>query len=350
MPFPDSESPEEGDTALGRDALGEDRKGMDGLGEGGTYVKVEESSNTSSADVEAKNNPNARSHVPEMDEYEERNSSEGDDATVSEGMGSELKYSKEIPKNTRAMKGWKGMDKKEEAEDVKDMDIKSNDRGSFAERGHEGDNDQDWDDSEERCSGEELEKGGREEDASVRDILDKYLPILERGGAGVDQREGKCGGGQEVENNRNHNQGELEDGDQSAEMVVNQVDQVHEEDLSEEKTEDGSTEMVIDKEDISVEKSADEYEIMADRENIYEEKMRDQRMLLVNDKEDVGEEKSLDGTIKSYCEGGARMSNAGKGGDDPGGGILTKLVFGNFDSKGRYCRPFLKKSFPTTYF
>ena len=340
MPFPDSESPEEGDTALGRDALGEDRKGMDGLGEGGTYVKVEESSNTSSADVEAKNNPNARSHVPEMDEYEERNSSEGDDATVSEGMGSELKYSKEIPKNTRAMKGWKGMDKKEEAEDVKDMDIKSNDRGSFAERGHGGDNDQDWDDSEERCSGEELEKGGREEDASVRDILDKYLPILERGGAGVDQREGKCGGGQEVENNRNHNQGELEGGDQSAEMVVNQVDQVDEEDIGEEKIEeDGSTEMVIDKGDISVDKAADEdAQLMAGRENI-QEKSEDGSMVSVIDKEDTGEEKSVD---ESYCEGGARMSNAGKG-EDPGG-ILTNLVFGNFDSKGRYCKPLLNLS------
>ena len=335
MPFPDSESPEEEDTALERDAVGENGKEKsserEGLADGGGICeKVEGSSNLIdgrlSGDVEAKNTRNdnaAGSHVPEMDEYGERISSEESDEIVIKG----IKDSKEMLNNIRAREGWKDMDEKAEVKETCDMDMRSNDQ----EKGKVGDDDQDWDNSEEKCPKKELEEDGREEDASVRDILDKYLPLLERGGAGVDQREGKFGGGQEVENNRNHNKGELEDGDQSTEMVVNRVEQVDEEDLSE-KIEDGSAEMVVGIEDIRKEEAVDEDpEIMADRENIFEEKMVDQRMLLVNDKEDIGEEKSFD---KSLCEGGVRMSNAGR--DDDPGGILTNLVFGNFDSKGRY--------------
>merc|ERR1712192_17314 len=141
----------------------------------------------------------------------------------------------------------------------------------------------------------EEEDGGKEEDSNVREILDKYLPLLlEREGAGIKQAEGNCGGdseggegeGGEVENNSN--QEELEDGVESVETVENQVE---EKEISGENREDESTEMVIDKEDISEEKIAGEGgEIMASREDVCEEDTKSKRVLAVICKEEFVEE------------------------------------------------------------
>ena len=237
------------------------------------------------------------------------------------------------------------MEEKVEMKDAQCVDIKSDDRGNKAEREKEGDDDKD-------CP-EEEDGGGKEEDANVRDILDKYLPLLEREGAGVNQIEGGCEDGheEEVDKERNHNQEELEDGGPtSAEMVVNQVNNVDQEEINEENREDESSEMVMDKEDINDEKTADEGgEMTASREDICEEKSIDERMEMVNGKEDIIEDEKVDKRIISQYEGDARMNNAGEREDNPGG-ILTNLMFGNFDSKGRYCRLFglftNVKSFP----
>ena len=344
MPYPDSESPEEGDTALVKDGVGEDiREGHSeacDLGDEGEAEKVEDGSKlqvdrTSSSNVEAKN----YLHVPDTGQIEEganaRKSCGQDEETMSERVGPEPENVKEIQCNTSAKKGSKDMEKKVEMKDAQGVDIKSDDRGNNVEREKEGDDVKD-------CS-EEEDGGGKEEDANVRDILDKYLPLLEREGAGVNQIEGGCEDGheEEVDKDRNHNQEELEDGGPtSAEMVVNQVNNVDQEEINEENREDESSEMVMDKEDINDEKTADEGgEMTASREDICEEKSIDERMEMVIGKEGIIEDEKVDKRIISQYEGDARMNNAGEREDNPGG-ILTNLMFGNFDSKGRYCRLF----------
>ena len=322
MPFPDGEDTEEGDTALGKDSMGEDSKGRSyGTGDKeGTGVKIEGSSHaevdgTLSGCVEAKNNPNenaARSHSPEMDI--ELGEEDGEDAeTVGERVVSDSKHCKETPNNTRAWKKRKGM------VGAKGTKV---DQETIAGGGGNG---------EANNSEESEEDGGEVDDGvTVRDILDKYLPILERGSSGTNQTEGKYGG-EEVKKNQNHKLGELEESDQSPEMLEDQVD---EEDLHKNKNEDVSKETVMDKEDISEEKTAyGGTEMMADGENMYKEKREYGRMVVI-DKEAISAKKSHDGRIKSYCEVEARMGDAGHGGGGPGG-ILTNLIFGNFDSKGR---------------
>ena len=336
MPYPDSESPEEGDTALGKDGVGEDiREGHSeacDLGDEGEAEKVEDGSKLqvdrmSSINVEAKN----YLHVPDTGQFEEgayAGKSGGQDDKETMRVGPEPEDVEQIQCNTSAKEGLKDMEEKVEMKDAQGVDIKSDDRGNKAEREKEGDDDKD-------CS-EEEEGGGKEEDANVRDILDKYLPLLEREGARVNQIEGHE---EEVDMDRNHNQEELDDGGPtSAEMVVNQVDNVDKEEVNEENREGESSEMVMDKEDINEEKTADEGgEMMTDREDICEEKTKDEGMEMIFGKEDIIEEKSINERIKSHYDGEALMNNARKGGDNPGG-ILTNLMFGNFDSKGRYCR------------
>lgn len=289
MPFPDSESPEEGDTALGKDGV-DIRGGQHEMGDEGGAEKVQEF-------LKLQVDGTLRS---DMEEKVGDNGSKG-------------------------------------------VEIKSGDQGNIVKREEEESDDKDCQNAEEERSSGEEEDDGREEDANVRNILDKYLPLLERVGAGVNQTEDKCesGQGEEVENNRNPNQEELEDGVQGAEVVVNQVDV---EDISEEKIEDESTEIVTDKEDISEDKTADEVaeaaEIIVDKEDICEEKTGDGSMEVVIDNKNItSEEKSPEGRIEAHCEEGRRMKNAREGGENPGG-ILTNLIFGNFDSKGRYCRFF----------
>ena len=229
----------------------------------------------------------------------ERNSSGHDDTeTVSERVVSESNHSKEFPNNTRA-RGERGDNEEKDGAGVEaatNVETRINGQGDIVEEREDKEiNDESSSNLEGSCSAEEEGSGDVEEqEDSVRNILDKYLPLLERSGAETTRIEGDCG------------------------------------------------EMVTDKEYKCVEKPVEAEEgdeTMEDGEDNGDKKTARGSIEMVREGGNFGDP-PLEERSKPDCETGnmgeERGNPGGNSNGNLGGGILAKLIFGNFDSKGRY--------------
>ena len=221
-------------------------------------------------------------------------------------------------------------------------------RGEDEERnGEVGEVDRSTSKEEEMCPGDAEAEVGREE-AVVEDILNKYLPLIEKGfGDGANQSNEE-----DEEANMKAVEGEFHSKDVTGVGENKHVEiLMAKEDMGcQEKVAVGN-ETVIGKEDISQEKMGGEDEISNDMGNVSDDEPDNEDTQMGIVKEDISEEMLPEEQKDPLHENDPQVSKTeDKGSRNLGARIFANIMFGNVDRDGRFELTTIPVTFISVFF